>query len=95
MVGLIGISLAFDDGIQVLLLSIGAFLLLFGYDVAFEVLAGGRDAGEHGAQIAGDGDFRHRILNRAILHPESGRAARIIPRHGIHALAHQFSEQQP
>jgi uncharacterized RDD family membrane protein YckC len=46
-VAALGVLLAFDsDGIRILLLSVGGFLLLFGYDVAFEVLAGGRTPGK-------------------------------------------------
>lgn len=42
----VGVALAFAGGIETLFFSVGAFLLLFGYDVAWEVLAGGRTPGK-------------------------------------------------
>ncbi len=48
-VGAIGALLSvaiLDGGILVLVLSVGAFVLLFGYDVLFEVRAGGRTPGK-------------------------------------------------
>jgi uncharacterized RDD family membrane protein YckC len=41
----------FEGGVLVLLLSIGAFLVIFGYDVAFEVLNGGRTPGKRSAGL--------------------------------------------
>ena len=46
LAGLLIFSNLLDGGVLTLVLSIGAFLLLFAYDVAFEVLAGGRTPGK-------------------------------------------------
>ena len=49
VIGSAGLGVVFallDGGVAVLVLSTLAFLLLFGYDVAFEVLAGGRTPGK-------------------------------------------------
>ena len=58
-----------------------------------DVIAHRRDALEHVAQIAGDGDFRHRILNGAVLDPEAGRAARVVAGHHVDALPHELGHQ--
>src|SRR6185503_7443831 len=42
------------------------------------VAADGRDLLEHVAQVAGDGDFLHRIGDLAVFHPVAGGAARIV-----------------
>ena len=44
--GAVLIALLLDGGVAVLFYSVGAFLILFGYDVAFEVWAGGRTPGK-------------------------------------------------
>lgn len=46
---LIGVLL--DGGVAVLFASVGAFLLLFGFDVLFEVRFGGRTPGKHAAGL--------------------------------------------
>src|SRR5579883_1611015 len=45
---------------------------------AIDIAADGENSREHLAQVAGDGDFVHRICDLAILDPKTGRAARVI-----------------
>ena len=52
------------------------------------------DMVEHLLQRARDRDFFHRILDLAVLDPEARRAARIVARHVVDALPHQFGQQQ-
>lgn len=54
VVGIVGLVIAaevLDGGVLALVLSVGAFLLLFGYDVLFEVRAGGRTPGKRAAGL--------------------------------------------
>lgn len=46
LAGVLLASALLDGGVLTLVLSVGAFLILFAYDVAFEVLAGGRTPGK-------------------------------------------------
>lgn len=50
-VGWVALAALFEGGVFTLLASIGAFLVLFGYDVAFEVLNGGRTPGKIAAGL--------------------------------------------
>src|SRR3970040_412167 len=59
-----------------------------------EVAAGARDAAEHVAQVAGDGDFLHRVGDLALLHPVAGRAATIVAGHQVDAVAEELRDQQ-
>ena len=45
------LSALLDGGVLVLALSVGAFLVVFGFDVAFEVLNGGRTPGKQAAGL--------------------------------------------
>lgn len=49
--GLLLSAAIFDGGVLTLILSIGGFLLLFGYDVLFEVRANGRTPGKRAAGL--------------------------------------------
>lgn len=49
--GAIVLAALFDGGVFTLLASVGAFVVLFGYDVAFEVLNGGRTPGKQAAGL--------------------------------------------
>jgi hypothetical protein len=60
----------------------------------FDVIADGGDAAQHLAQVAGDGDFLHRIGDLALFHPVARGAARIVAGDVIHALAEQLGDQQ-
>ena len=60
-----------------------------------DIVADRRDTVRTCAQIAGDRDLGHRILNGAVFHPEAGGAARVVAGHGIDPLPHQFGQQQP
>ncbi len=51
VVGLLLASAVLDGGVLALVLSVGAFLLLFGYDVLFEVRAAGRTPGKRAAGL--------------------------------------------
>src|ERR1700690_2704545 len=52
------------------------------------------DALEHVAQIAGDGDFLHRIADNSALDPVTGGAARIVSRDHVDALPHQVGDEE-
>jgi hypothetical protein len=58
------------------------------------VVADGEDAGEHRLQIAGDGDFLHRVGDLAVLDPVAGGAARVVAGDVVDAVAEQFGDQQ-
>ncbi len=60
-----------------------------------DVAADGLDAGEHVPQVAGDGDFLHRIRDLAVLDPVTGGTARIVASDVIDAVAEQLGDQQP
>jgi uncharacterized RDD family membrane protein YckC len=51
LVAVLILSAALDGGVLALVLSIGAFLLIFGYDVAFEVRNHGRTPGKRAAGL--------------------------------------------
>ena len=55
-------------------------------------VAGRRQAAEHVLEVAGDGDFRNRKGDLAILDPEAGGAAAVIAGDAIDAHAHQFGD---
>jgi len=62
--------------------------------VVVGVSAHGLNAHEHVFEVAGDGDFFHRKGDLAVLNPEARSATGIITRHVVHALAHQFGDEQ-
>lgn len=47
----LALSALLDGGVLVLILAVGGFLILFGFDVAFEVLNGGRTPGKQAAGL--------------------------------------------
>src|SRR5512138_3504550 len=53
-----------------------------------------RDAAEHVAQVAGDGDLLHGVANYAALDPVARRAARIVAGNEVDALAEELGHQQ-
>src|SRR6185436_10103436 len=59
------------------------------------IAADGSDAFEDVAQVAGDGDFLDRELDLAAFHPVAGRAARVIARHEVDALAEELGDEKP
>src|SRR5437667_261706 len=59
------------------------------------IAAYGNDTPEHVFQFAGNRDFLYRMANFAALDPVACRAARVIARHEVHALAHQLGDEKP
>ena len=59
------------------------------------VVADGDDVAEHVAQVAGDGDLFHRMLDPAFFHPETCCTARIVAGDVINTVAQQFGHEQP
>jgi hypothetical protein len=49
---------------------------------------------EHIAQVAGDGDFLHRVGDAAVFDPEAAGATRIVASDVVHALTHQLGDEQ-
>src|SRR5690606_23142238 len=56
--------------------------------------ADGDDAGEHLAQVAGDGDLLDRIRDDPVLHPVATRTARIVAGDVVDPLSHQVGDEQ-
>src|SRR5262249_54606875 len=57
----------------------------------------GADRGDvevHALEIAGDGHFLHRVLNHAVLDPETARAARVVAGHAVDTLAEELGHEQ-
>src|SRR5258708_14102628 len=59
------------------------------------VCAEGGNALERLGEVSGSGDLSERILNRAVLDPKTGRAARVIAGHHVDALSHELRHQKP
>src|SRR5690606_27998547 len=57
---------------------------------AVDVAADGDDAAVHLLQVPGDGDLLDGMADLAVLHPEAGRAARVVPRHAVDAEADEI-----
>ena len=49
---------------------------------------------KHIAQITGDSNLFHRVLNHAGLYPVAGGAARVVTGDGIHSHSHQLGDEQ-
>ena len=72
--------------------------LSVGADVAprnTQVVPDHLDAGEHVAQVAGDGHLLDRVGELAVLDPEPGGAARVVARHQVHAEPDQLRHVEP
>ena len=58
------------------------------------VIADGQDAGKQVLEVGGDGDFLHRELDLAVLHPVAAGAAGVVAGDQVDALPHQLGDQQ-
>src|SRR4051794_7632537 len=48
----------------------------------------------HLLQVAGDCDFVNRIGNLSVFDPKARSAARVITRHSVHTLTHEFRDDE-
>src|SRR5918995_4495125 len=62
-----------------------------GAEIAIEI-ARRNHVEEHGLQVRGDGHFRNRIGELAILDPDAGSAAAVLASHHVDALAEHFGD---
>ncbi len=61
----------------------------------FQVIANLRNVIQHVLEIAGHGDFFHRISKLAVLNPQAAHAARKIAGNHIHAKAEKLEHIKP